>query len=60
MRAFVWFNWKITENGTTWSWPIESSSTAQSAFASGIGSDYFQAGGGLGSLPLLQPIKPLQ
>jgi beta-mannanase len=60
IRAFVWFNWKITENGTTWAWPIESSSSAQSAFASGISSSYFQAGGGLGSLPLLAPIKPLQ
>jgi beta-mannanase len=60
VRAFLWFNWKITESGTTWDWPIESSSSAQSAFASGIASNYFQAGGGLGSLPLLAPIRPLQ
>jgi len=57
IRALVWFNWAITENGTTWTWPIESSSSAQSAFANGVASSYFKAGGGLGSLPLLAPIK---
>ena len=59
IRALVWFNWRITESGTTYSWPIESSASATSAFASGIGSSYFQAGGALGGLPLLAPIKPL-
>jgi len=59
IRALVWFNWKIYENGTTWDWQIESSSGATSAFATGLGSSYFQAGGGLGNLPLLTAIKPL-
>jgi len=59
IRALVWFNWKITESGTTWTWPIESSSSAESAFSSGVASSYFQAGGGLGSLPLLRAIDPL-
>ncbi len=60
IRAFVWFNWKIADSGTTWSWPIESSAAATSAFAAGIAPSYFQAGGGLGGLPLLTAIKPLQ
>jgi beta-mannanase len=59
IRALVWFNWKITESGTTWDWPIESSASATAAFASGLASSYFSAGGGLGSLPLLQSIKPI-
>ena len=59
IRALVWFNWKINESGSTWDWQIESSSSASSAFASGLASSYFQAGGSLGNLPLLSSIKPL-
>jgi beta-mannanase len=57
VRALVWMNWNIPENGTTYPWQIESSSTAQTAFANGMSSSYFVAGGGLGSLPLLASIK---
>jgi hypothetical protein len=56
VRACVWMNWQLVESGTTYPWQIESSSSAQTAFANGISSSYFRAGGGLGSLPLLAPI----
>jgi beta-mannanase len=36
IRALAWFNWNIYENGGTYDWHIESSATAQSAFARGI------------------------
>ena len=36
IRALAWFNWNIYENGGTYDWQIESSASAQSAFASGI------------------------
>jgi hypothetical protein len=50
-------NWNIPEDGTVYPWQIESSSSAQSAFASALSSSYFRAGGGLGGLPLLAPIS---
>lgn len=37
IKAFVWFNWNILENGVRFDWPIESSTAAQNAFAGGIG-----------------------
>jgi beta-mannanase len=36
IRALAWFNWNIYENGGTYDWQIESSASAQQAFASGI------------------------
>ena len=36
VRAVSWFNWNIYENGGRYDWPIESSPSAQAAFASGI------------------------
>jgi hypothetical protein len=59
IKALVWFNWRITENGYSWPWQIESSSSAQTAFANAIASPYYNTGGNLGSLPLLNPITPL-
>jgi hypothetical protein len=59
VKAFVWFNWRIYENGTWRNWEIESSSSSQSAFANAIGAPYYAPGGGLGNLPLLSKIKPL-
>jgi hypothetical protein len=38
VKAFLWFNWKDIAD-----WPIETSSAAQSAFASGIRSSYYAA-----------------
>jgi beta-mannanase len=51
IRAVVWFNWRISENGTSWSWPIESSNSSTSAFAGGISSSYYLAKN-YSSLPL--------
>jgi len=60
VKAFVWFNWRIYENGTWWDWPIESSAGAQAAFAAGIASPYYAPGNSAYSnLPLLTKIKPL-
>ena len=39
IKAVVWFNW----NCDGWDWVIESSTSAQEAFASGIGSSYYAA-----------------
>lgn len=44
IRAFSWFNWPIPENGVTQQWPIESSPSAQAAFAAAIASPYFIPG----------------
>jgi beta-mannanase len=45
IKAFLWFNWQITEGGTTWQWQIESSPAAAAAFHDGIASRYFAAAG---------------
>jgi hypothetical protein len=45
IKAFLWFNWNISEDGTTWGWPIESSPAAAEAFARGIASRYFAPAG---------------
>jgi hypothetical protein len=46
------------QNSRWWAWEIESSSTAQAAFKTAIGSSYYLAGGGLGGLPLRTKISP--
>jgi len=58
VKAFIWFNWRISENGAWRNWEIESSASSQAAFASAIASPYYEAGGALGGLPLLTKIKP--
>jgi hypothetical protein len=42
IRGLTWFNWNIYADGGRWDWPIESSSSAQSAFAAGIASSYYK------------------
>jgi hypothetical protein len=42
VRAVVWFNWNIAENGGRWDWAIESSTSGQSAFARAIASSYYE------------------
>ncbi len=44
IRGFCWFNWRILDGSVYRDWPIESSASAQQAFASGISSTYFKAG----------------
>ncbi|MCW2987367.1 MAG: hypothetical protein JWM24_305 [Solirubrobacterales bacterium] len=58
IEAMLWFNWNITENGTTWDWPIESSSESTAAFANAISSSYYAPGsfGGLAPLTRIQPL----
>ena len=59
VKAVVWFNWNIpTEQGEAWDWPIESSPTAQAAFANAIASPNY-AGNEFGDLPALTRIQPL-
>jgi hypothetical protein len=60
VKAFVWFNWNAEEGSGRMDWPIESSKTAEEAFAAGIGSSNYAAGGpAFESLPALSPIQPL-
>jgi beta-mannanase len=54
VKAVVWFN----KNDSGRDWPIESSTSAQSAFAEAVASDFY-AGNTFGSLPTLSRIKPL-
>jgi hypothetical protein len=59
IKALLWFNWRIDENGAWQPWEIESSTASQQAFASAINSPYFAAGGSFGNLPRLGKIQPL-
>jgi chitodextrinase len=60
IKALVWFNWRIYENGTWWDWPIESSPSTQTAFATGITNPYYApANTTYTNLPPLTKIKPL-
>jgi hypothetical protein len=43
IKALVWFNWNILENGGRMDWPIESSASAQAAFKGGIASSYYKS-----------------
>jgi Glycosyl hydrolase family 26/Bacterial Ig domain len=58
IKAFVWYNTRQDQAGHWWPWEIESSSAAQTAFATGIASNYYAAGGNYGNLPPLSPIQP--
>jgi hypothetical protein len=59
IKAMVWFNWPIYENNATQQWPIESSQTAQAAFAQGIASPYY-ASNGFGNLQPLTTVQPIR
>ena len=59
VKALVWMNWRIYENSVWRLWQIESSSSAQTAFAKAIASSYYKPGGSFANLPLLSKIKPL-
>lgn len=41
IKAVLWFNWNITEEGTEWDWPIESSAASTASFANAISSPYY-------------------
>jgi hypothetical protein len=58
VKAFVWFNWRIYEDGIWKEWPIESSAAATAAFAQGIASPYYAANN-FGSLPPLTKVQPI-
>jgi Glycosyl hydrolase family 26 len=58
VEAVSWFNWNIPGWNGRWDWPIESSSTAQAAFAEKIGSNYY-AGNVFAGLSGLSPVTPL-
>lgn len=60
VKAVLWFNWRIHEKGAWWPWEIESSATAQRAFAAAIKSSYYAAGGRFANLPLLTKVQPLR
>jgi beta-mannanase len=55
IRAVAWFNWNIQENGGTYDWPIESSASAQVAFADAISLPNY-AGNTYGALPPLTKV----
>jgi hypothetical protein len=59
VNALLWFNWRIHQKGQWWPWEIESSPSAQHAFARGIGAPYYAAGGSFGDLPSLTKVQPL-
>ena len=44
VKAVLWFNWNILENGTRWPWEIESSPSSQQAFATAINSSLLRIG----------------
>ena len=58
VKALVWFNWNTGDPGVTW--PIESSATAQAAFAAAIASPYYAANE-FGALAggAIQPLSPI-
>lgn len=58
IEAVSWFNWNIATGKGRWDWPIESSASAQAAFAERIASNYY-AGNVFGSLTGLAPVQPL-
>jgi hypothetical protein len=57
IKMFVWFNWRIFEGGISKDWPIESSTSSQAAFRSGISSSYYIQGSlSVVNLPLLSKV----
>jgi hypothetical protein len=59
IKAIAWFNWLILSEHTWWPFEIESSSASQAAFAAGISSTHYAAGGGYANLPLHSKIAPV-
>lgn len=59
VKGLVWFNWNIFENGGRMDWPIETTSTAQAAFANGIANPYYSANS-YGNLPALTKVQPIK
>ena len=57
IKAVLWFNWRIHEEGIWKSWPIESSKSATAAFKGAIGSRRYVPGGYLGRFPRRSPIE---
>lgn len=57
IRGVAWFNWNIFANGGRYDWQIESSASAQSAFASGISLPNYVTNN-YGSLPWLSKVVP--
>ncbi len=58
IKALVWFNWNIVDSAGLHSWQIESSQSAQEAFAAAISSPLYAANE-FANLPPLRPIAPL-
>ncbi|HEU5105578.1 MAG TPA: glycosyl hydrolase [Solirubrobacterales bacterium] len=58
IKAVVWFNWNHPDGGGYWDWPIESSATAEAAFAKAIGSPVYSTNT-FSSPTKLAPIQPL-
>ena len=54
IKAFLWMNWNVPQNGGRWDWQIESSSSAQQAFRVGIRSGTYRS-----TLPPLTPLAKL-
>jgi beta-mannanase len=61
IKAVVWFNWNCYEGSGKMDWVIESSSSAQKSFATGIQSPYY-ASNDFANLPAgkVQPLNPRQ
>ena len=51
IKAYVWFNWNVFQNGGRFDWQIESSTPAQQAFRDGIQSSIYRS-----TLPALPPL----
>ena len=52
IKAYVYFDWNLEQNGGRFDWPIESSAPSQEAFRAGIQSAYYRS--------TLPPLTPLQ
>jgi mannan endo-1,4-beta-mannosidase len=59
VKAVLWFNWRIFEQGRWLDWEIESSPAAQSAFRQAIASPYYRPGGEGAQMPLLTKVGPV-
>jgi beta-mannanase len=58
IKALVWFNWRIDENGSWHNFEIESSPTSQAAWEAGIASPYYAAASSFTMPAPLHPIQP--
>jgi Glycosyl hydrolase family 26 len=59
VKALVWFNWRVDVNGTWHENEVESSSTSQAAWASGIASPYYAGSSSISMPASLTHIQPL-